>query len=610
MNDYRYTLSLTLQAPLLTQSVGALGFGFDLSTLRDDKTPVLPGSLVRGNLRETLERFAEILGQNGQADLAEPLERQIKDWFGPRAKADDPSFGHARAQLTFDYYWRCQPFARAAMARNRISLDPDTGTVKQGALIVIDAAGGQDRAMVFTGTISARFEDAGKAEEARKWLEKAAQFLPAVGSLKGAGYGKVLGAQVTMEAPPPSEPKPLPKTTERLGLRLSLDRPFCLAQARAAQSNQFSGDEAIAGAALKAVLARRLGEDAISLPLDQLVFSHALPSPENAPARRSVLPMSLAWVGDAWSKDKTQPIKENLVDLALLDRDEADFVCERTGKAAKFQIDWKDKEHQAARQLIDAVPGCARHLAVHTAIDPETGQSDEGKIFSLDCVDPKGMAWLADIDLSALDEQDRPSVAAKLAQALSRPLVGLGKTKAIVTATLQPKPFLEPAPLKPQAGCFVITLQTPAALFDDQATGTISASGGGQALHDCYAAYWRSVSGGSLTLKRFFAAQERKGGAFVWHYYLKHVGSPDKRYRPFWLTAAGSVFVLAAAEGRLDEAGRLIETWRRLGLPPPDGKPKPEAWPYNPYLRENGYGEIRVNDPIHTDFFRKEEQWL
>ncbi len=609
MNTYRFTLSLTLQAPVLTQSVGALGFGFDMSTLRDDGVPVLPGSLIRGNLRENLVRFAEVLKQNGQADKAVPLETAIRGWFGPRPpEPDEDAFDQNRASFNFDYYWRCQPFARASFQRNRIKLDPDTGTVEKGALLVIDATDSQDRQLVFSGNITARLENAEKAEEARLWLDKAAQFLASLGSLKGVGYGRVLSATVAMEESKPPNPPPLPASTHRLGICLSLDRSFCVAQARAPHSNQFNSEERIPGAVLKAVLAQGFDDKA---SFDKLVFTHALPAPTDAPARRPVLPTSLAWVGEAWDNraEPSKPIRENLVDLALLDCDGGVFVCNRTGRAAKFQIDWKPKEYAAARALIASLPGCNHHLAVHTAINVDTGQAEESQLFSLDCVDPKGMVWCADIDLSALDPGQQKPVAGQLNMLLSQPLVGIGKTKAIAKAAIQQRPYSASAPLKAHQGCFIVTLQTDAELFADADAQALPASGGGEDLHALYAAYWQKASDNSLTLKRFFASQRREGGAFVWHRYLKAKTSPDKAYRPFWLTQAGSVFVLEVVTGQEQQAEAKLSDWQSRGLPPPGKATSHQDWPHNPYIRENGYGEICVNDPVHVDFQALKEEW-
>ncbi len=635
MLDYYYTLTLTLQTPVLTQSLGAMGFGYDMVMLKDGEVPVLPGSLMRGNLREILERFADILDHNEQAKTDHRANKKITQteinrWFGPKPPVKDQAevFLQTRAAFNFDYYWRCQAFAQSSIPRNRITLNSATGTVEQGALVVIDAACSADRSLAFAGKIRACFDRADEAEKARQWLEKAVSYLSALGSLKGVGYGKVLAVKVECESVTPPDPARISGTPTRIGVRLTLDRPFCLAKPRAPESNLFESEESISGGAIKAVLAQGLDEaNKRDLCFNELVFTHALPSRDDVLDRRRVLPLSLAWIGDAWidsenpqlTDEQPKPNKENFADLALLPNDDADFVNTRTAQAAKFQIDWKPKEWEAAHQLVEALPKCKRHIAVHTAIDRQTSQSEENKLFSLDCIEPQGRCWCMDIELGGITRaEERPKALNKLLKALARPLVGLGKTKAIATVAVQTRAFLHESELQPIDGktCFVVTLQTPAVLFDDAQAQAIPASGDMDKLRECYEAYWSKVSGKSLQLLLFFAAQQREGGQFVWHHYLKKKPSPSERgvgegetYRPFWLTKPGSVFVLEAIEGKLDEAKELLRNWRSLGLPQPDNKPSHGQWQHNPYIRENGYGEIRVNDEIHDRYKAEIKEW-
>ena len=62
-------------------------------------------------------------------------------------------------------------------------------------------------------------------------------------------------------------------------------------------------------------------------------------------------------------------------------------------------------------------------------------------------------------------------------------------------------------------------------------------------------------------------------------------------------------------ENASPKAKELLQAWRSLGLPQPDGEPSHQLWQHNPYIRENGYGEIRINDVIHTDFMANGKEW-
>jgi hypothetical protein len=622
MADYRYILTLTLKAPVLSQAVGALGFGYDMAMLRDGDAPALPGSLVRGNLRDALRRFAAVLPPAGGGNDIPDLRKVIDDWFGPaplEKPEQDSGAGTpagTRARLQFDYAWRCRPFAGRGLPRYRIKIEEETGTVGRGFLAAIEATHPAGDAMVFEGAITARFESPAEAEAARRWLDKAARFLPALGALKGVGFGEVLTAALTLEPIPEPGPPTYEGPVDRIGFVLVPDRPFCIAEPHPGDSNLYVSQETLPGGVLKGALAARLSKDDIqTLHFDQLVFTHALPARQAAPERGRVLPLSLAWAGDATAKNdpaKT-PIQANLTDLALPPEGtkmDFEYVVRRLReedqtrlRAPKFQIDWKDDEWEAAGKLVATRPGrygCGRLLEVHTEIDPKTGQSQEARLFSRDCVDPEGMVWCADIDLRGVPEGERPVVAQKLLRELAKPLAGIGKTKAVVAVAVQPRPFLDEPPLEPVDGSYyIVTLQTPALLFTDAEARGMPASGGTEQLRKVYAGYWSKVSGESLSLVRYFAAQERTGGWFLWKRYLEN-HPKDRTYRPFWLTSAGSVFLLEAVKP--DDAKVHLEGWRRLGLPLPAGEDSSGQWSYNPYIRENGYGEIRVNDGVHARY--------
>jgi len=64
----RYTVTLTFAPGLLTRQAGGIRFGLDQAMLRRDGKPVLPGTLVKGNLRHAWESLAhngvEEIGQD------------------------------------------------------------------------------------------------------------------------------------------------------------------------------------------------------------------------------------------------------------------------------------------------------------------------------------------------------------------------------------------------------------------------------------------------------------------------------------------------------------------------------------------------------------------
>lgn len=81
----------------------------------------------------------------------------------------------------------------------------------------------------------------------------------------------------------------------------------------------------------------------------------------------------------------------------------------------------------------------------------------------------------------------------------------------------------------------------------------------------------------------------------------KHGG----KYYPFYLTGAGSVFVLKATIK--EKAMQKIDEWKTKGLPIPEWAKKKyqkngkELWQTCPYIPENGYGEVMINLKFHFD---------
>ena len=214
---------------------------------------------------------------------------------------------------------------------------------------------------------------------------------------------------------------------------------------------------------------------------------------------------------------------------------------------------------------------------------------------------PKGFAWLAEVDLSALPDDDvRATVEAQLRELLAYPLRDIGKTKARATAELLGP--VEPAVLShlaPVEGLSILTLQTPALLLNPEGLSEASTE---EHLRQRYEETWRKHLPG-LTLRRYFARQTLAGGVYLHHRFLA-----GREYRPFILTDAGSVFVF---EGDSPKLGDYL----RQGLPNAQwvqhwyGGDCAEAdlWKHCPYIRENGFGEIALNLSSHTEYNPPEE---
>jgi len=594
MMERQYRLRLLLHGPLLTQQVGTMSFGLDAAMQRYHGVPVLGGSLVRGNLRHALRGFAERIGDTVAGRL---LDADIKRWLGE--PNNDGSWEPMTARVGFDMFWRpasdADPPASDGL-RYRVPIDDGTGTVKERMLMAVEDVFGAAAEPVLEGRLYARFDGDDEAERFERWLRKALEFIGALGALKGIGFGRLAGAELTAITPCwriAAEPGPVESAPHRVGLVLQPDRPFCIPLPKAPDGNVFEGDPVIPGNVLKGAMAATAAlssEDLQALyAFDALHLSHAVPASRASPTRGCPLPLSLAVVGD------------RVLDLALHNRP---VLLGKDRQAPAFQPDWKASDWARAEAAFGGLMSRPdRFLDVRTAIQSDTDIALQGALFSHDCVDPWGMAWCADLDLGAVgDEAERARVWGNLKRLFDREIGPIGKTKARLRIQPRPSPFSAPGKPEPvKDDLFVVLLRTPARLLcsDDIDFAAINSD---TRLHDLYASYWRRASGGALELSHYFAGSRRAGGGYYWRRY-RGGGKPTSDYQVEWLTEPGSVFVLRAKDDGIAAAEWLHDCMQR-GLPPAADR-EGDDWRSDPYRPEHGYGEIAVN---HRDQLRLIEE--
>jgi hypothetical protein len=607
--EYRqFTLSLTVKAPFLSHKAGAQQFGFDMSMFKDDTgTPAFLGSLIRGNIRHTLEHFKTALGKQKDQKSAAAIREitAVLELFGQKSYKENDS--PERADLTFDYYWKLDEdgLVPEDQPRYRIGINKSSGTVDSGNLQVIEACYKQGGNAKFTGKIHGKLSRE-QADQCQKWLDKAAQYLAAIGALKGTGFGRLEAAAQQIKLETPKMAETIPVIQDRIGILIKPDRPICIAKPHIVNDNRFSSEEFIPGNVIIGTIARQFPKEAEKNWFNRLRVSHALPMSEKDqnektinPTRQAVLPLSLGCI----QKDNKSSKETVIFDLALCKPELNKALLIKINnklQAPSYQPDWKYsdfKQAKAACNLIDYTP--QRQLIVRTAIEIGTNHADKGKLFSLDCVMPGNTIWCADIDFSGIeDEDDRSEAKRVIANVIKAGLQGLGKTDAIAGIAEHPSFYNEKNihPIKEQ---YILTLQTPARLF--AAPNNLSATSNEQALFELYDDYWKTASHQQLTLSHYFAQQTKMGGEFYRKYYQPKDKSKRESYQPQWMTNPGSVFVLKATkEANIEIVHGLLAEWQKLGLPQAQDKIASD-WQNNPYIRQNGFGEIRVNDPIHTE---------
>jgi len=574
---YRYQVAIRLRAPVLSQASGALGFGVDSALLRDsDGRPALPGTLVKGNLRQSWELLSTVPGG--------PAKASIADWLGQGSDNAGDNEPH-RAALTFFPWWSDEQWEPGQDGRRyRIQIDETTGAVADGMLQVIESPYPAGKIVTFTGTVLARIP-AQQRDSLRDWLQRGLALVPALGGLKGNGFGRVEGVDVRLETVQacPIELTAEVKGASRVGLRVHPLTPFCFARPAAGRRNVLVSEDFIPGGALIAAIAQRLDEDGSRWPklrsnLDRLHLTHARPAAQGAKGRPVQAPLGIAKVG------------KGFIDLGGV----ADLTP-LNGEAPEFAIDWKWPDHQALAKLLagNAYPeGLQRQLRLRNEIDPDSGTAKGGVLFSQDRVLPDGCDWLANLDLSATD--DPAACLVDLADLLGQPLTHLGKTKAVATLDIE-APFAPTVPVRRrEAGRVVLVLQSPARLLP--ADLQIPATNGSDALGRAYTAAWHGLSQGALALNHWFAAQHLRGGGYWWHRFRL----PEKalNYRPQVFTDAGSVFVLDILDAA--QAEPLLRDWAALGLHQLAGAPGGEDWRYNPWIAANGYGEVLLDPDLEA----------
>lgn len=661
---YAFAVKLELQAPVLTQASGALALGLDSACHRDvDGVPVLPGTLVKGNVTHALRDLLEICDDCGLT-LA-----NVETWFG-KASAPGQDDAPERGRVVFGRYWRATSGHRNGV-RNRIAVDRKTGAVKTGALQIIESPFVSGQKVRFEGKVSGWFEGETEAKRFGDWLQRGLLMTPAMGALKGAGFGRVLSAKVAAPEVQSGVFQDSGVLRGRYGLRISPTSPFCFARhrpgnnetynapqhnpalddpevAKEGVANVYISEDFIPGGAIKGAIATLLREiqgkgagepldpDPATSPfpeickcLDDLVLTHAfaVDKPTNSGQRRptdpdnskrlergGVIPLSLA------AYEEGGEIR--FFDLArrLDSATPAGLFRLPKGKsedprwtAPAFPTDWKSAHWKAAGKYAGGLPMPRRMLDIRTAIDSETGAAKEHQLFVMESVSPApsedaadGCDWLGEVVFP--ENADRKALVSELRTLLAHGLHRLGKTKCSANAELMTQKVRKPPEKWVRKGAHgsgevVITLQSMARLLRLREL-SCPPTNGGLALFEDYAKAWKDLSGDALILRNFFADHQLIGGAYWWRRYRKQ----QKPYNPELYTKAGSVFVFEVAREKIAEAESLLQDWALRGLPQRD-----DAWAdwrTNPYVRENGYGEIAVNSDVHWKEMEGEAQWV
>lgn len=577
---YHIDITIKLKTPWLVQGSEPGRYGLDATLLRNHKDrPILPGSLIAGRIQAAWKEMKK-LGLDVPADTNKKCEPKHNCWFGGEGTTENL---HARIwtdDLVIDTY------DETIDQTTRIQINGDTEAVESGSLLLIEQTRPASGTATFHGRWSVYLTD-GERQPLENRLRAGLLWHSQLGAQRSVGFGELVEAQVTLKrATPKPYPEQEPMAQKRLMLRV--DRPLCVAT-RNRRGNVFESRDIITGGTLKGALARlfqaRNGQ-AIAESLENSLFAHYFNDirithafPSNSQKRPSAIPLSLASVNDC-----------------LLDLAEVEGASLIDGKAPAFLHDWKNEWAE-----VDAARGWGQtttHLRVRTAINPDTGTAADEKLFAYQCKVPvAGTVWLSNITLpDGVKEEDRKKIWTELAQLLGNGLGPIGKTDTFADITLLDEQLTcwPQQAIDTKSDKVILMLNTPALLLAssqvaDKKPQNID-------LNVLYNTIFSDLSKQSLTLSHFYASHSMAGGEFLRKRYIKKTGT--SAYRPFVLTDAGSVFVLNIIDK--DIAQKKLTCWQKFGLPLPEHIEVSHgtSWQQNPYIPQNGFGEITIN-PDH-----------
>lgn len=591
----RYCLELTLTGPVMMPGTENVTHGVDASFQRNwEGKFIIPGTQVKGVVRHALSAMATAIGKSKNPQSI--IDRSwIDRFFGKASSASAEEYEEPgttgwepqRSRVLFSDLV-LKDAKDHSQLMTRIGINNYTGTVKHGHIQILEQPLDIGEVGIFEGYITIRSEDE-DAEEIRKWINKALAFVPAIGSGKSSGFGRVKGYKINEI----NEKKDEQEINEDLihkiiaagaaDVTLKFDGPFLVA-CNTWNSNDFSGSENIPGSVLKAVIGEETGayktDDKLHDSLSRCVISQLSPLTEKGEPSPTIK-----------HSDYCIKIDDGIIFLdALHDAVEEDAKC----GLLSFQIDWKEEIWDKHPQKLEAGKTNILHSSrTRTAINSDE-VADEGLLFSYSSIIPGEQVWKGCISKGSLTDAEFSA----LIKAIPEYLQGFGKTSTGAKITLAPKERHIPQP----SGIITLMLETDACLHaPDDLFSFDMVNDDAEQLRLQYQAYFANALRERQTFEeiqfdntdlslQFYARQYRIGGYLAGRYPPSATG-----YYPWILTKAGAVFQFTVPKG-YEEAAR---SFFQRGLPVPSSFDEHrKTWRGNPFVPENGFGEVTFIDPM------------
>jgi len=409
-------------------------------------------------------------------------------------------------------------------------------------------------------------------------------------------------------------PKKVDETSAQLSLTITTEEPLMLGDIRIMANYQDSKDY-IAGSVLKGALAQAINTACgITSPAVTLIkedntevqpkfrllkkyfsdirFTHAFPSATDK--RPVIIPYSVV------------SVDEKHYDVAL--HTAPVFFGDQL---PAFQTDWKNGDYPKPDVFGWATP--LKFAKTRTAIEEHTRRADDGKMFTYQYVCPcdeerKPISWIGGIYLDGIPSSDIPALQGELECALGL-MRYLGKRASRITASVTtgaPQQY-QSKHFEPKGNMVVVALQSDALMVKAE---DLVKEQTADKLMELYKAYWAEITKDEKTgkscceLLHFFAMQKLRGGFLRTNILKRNNPNAEETYYPYYLTEAGSVFVLQIKNPA--EAQKLFNEWYKKGLTLPPwavkdyGKEVKDVWKKCPYVPQNGYGEVIINMDISS----------
>lgn len=574
-------ITLTLESPFMLGGSEAVDAGLDAKTMMTaDDRAMMAGTALKGLIKDAAVRLKEA-GYSGPNITALFGEKSAK------GSKNEPR----RGRLHFSDLIATDVFDRTVTTR--IGINPETGSAKEGALLVAELAAPPRTHVELNGLM----HYTGVLDE--NWIKDALACIEYVGQWRHIGFGKLVKADLLDPDPIPLAEYTPPRAEESSYLLVAFDGPFVVSSQRP-DGNSYAGDIIIPGGALKGAIAD-LCVETIGEELSALTFDHGFPVLADAAGdpcggRTAALPASAVILRDGTKQYARNAMRLPLGPLALSSNAEA--------MSAAFAIDWKPEDSAWVDERLTRKPIYPeRQQRTRASIDGNTGTAKDGNLFSQEAVCPwlegdssKRVYWAFRIGGS---ESDR----AKLAQAIGDKYFLLGKLKTGMRAVA----WRNGATVVPEVSetdghiTAVITLETPALMTPisdiEQNKGDVRA---------CYQNFFKHLAN-YINLEDFYATQRQIVGYQAIRYQVS-----DRRFEPWVLTEAGSTFRVSAPKEKENEFKALLAEWQQSGLPPAQAVPAgTKAWQASPFPRENGYGAVTVTESkaSGTDLTYPQSAW-